>query len=426
MALKVAVVGAGWAGLAAAVAATRAGHAVTVLEAARTPGGRARALPATLPDGTSTLLDNGQHILIGAYRDTLALMRQVGVDPEAVLQRLPLSLVHPDGSGLRVPAGPAPLNLMLGVLRANGWTWRDKLSLLRTALRWRWQGFQCPDTHTVADVGRSLSPRVWSTLVAPLCVSALNTPAERASGQVFLRVLQDSLFAGPGGADLLLPRADLGALLPDAAVAWLGQHGARVVLGHRVARLATGPDQRWAVDDEVFDRVLLACPAHEAARLVAALVSSSPAMAAWAGTAAALPHEAIATVYTHAPNARLDEPLLALRSGPDAPAQFVFDRGQLGGPAGLWAWVVSASQGDRAALQAQVLAQAATQLGRHGLVAVQTVVEKRATFACTPALLRPGMAVAPGVLACGDFVAGPYPATLEGAVRSGWAAAAAL
>lgn len=426
MALKVAVVGAGWAGLAAAVAATRAGHTVTVLEAARIPGGRARALPATLPDGTSALLDNGQHILIGAYRDTLALMREVGVDTDAVLQRLPLSLVHPDGSGLRVPAGPAPLNLLLGVLHANGWTWRDKLSLLRTALRWRCEGFQCPETHTVADVGHGLSPRVWSTLVAPLCVSALNTPAERASGQVFLRVLQDSLFAGPGGADLLLPRADLGALLPDAAVAWLGQHGARVVLGHRVARLATGTDQRWAVDDGVFDRVLLACPAHEAARLVAAGVPSSPAMAAWAGTAAALPHEAIATVYTHAPNARLAEPLLALRSGPDAPAQFVFDRGQLGGPAGLWAWVVSASQGDRAALQAQVLAQAATQLGRHGLVAVQTVVEKRATFACTPVLLRPGMAVAPGVLACGDFVAGPYPATLEGAVRSGWAAAAAL
>lgn len=426
MALKVAVVGAGWAGLAAAVAATRAGHEVTVLEAARTPGGRARALPATLPDGTSALLDNGQHILIGAYRDTLTLMREVGVDPEAVLQRLPLSLVHPDGSGLRVPAGPAPLNLLLGVLRANGWTWRDKLSLLRTALRWRWQGFQCPDTHTVADVGHGLSPKVWSTLVAPLCVSALNTPAERASGQVFLRVLQDSLFAGPGGADLLLPRADLGALLPDAAVAWLGRHSARVVLGHRVSLLAPGPDHRWTVDNEVFDRVLLACPAHEAARLVATGVPGDPAMTAWAGTAAALQHEAIATVYTHAPNARLPEPMLALRNGPDAPAQFVFDRGQLGGPAGLWAWVVSASQGDRAALQAQVLAQAATQLGHHGLAAVQTVVEKRATFASTPALLRPGVAVAPGVLACGDFVAGPYPATLEGAVRSGWAAAAAL
>jgi predicted NAD/FAD-dependent oxidoreductase len=121
--------------------------------------------------------------------------------------------------------------------------------------------------------------------------------------------------------------------------------------------------------------------------------------------------------------------MLALRGAPAhaqaAPAQFVFDRGQLGGPAGLLAFVVSASHGERDDLQAQVLAQAKTQLGLN-LQAVQTVVEKRATFACTPALLRPPMHIAPGLLACGDYVEGPYPATLEGAVRSGGAAAKAV
>ena len=76
-------------------------------------------------------------------------------------------------------------------------------------------------------------------------------------------------------------------------------------------------------------------------------------------------------------------------------------------------------------LQAQVLAQAQAQLGLR-LQAIQTIVEKRATFACTPALLRPAQFIAPGLLACGDYVAGPYPATLEGAVRSGVAAVAAL
>jgi predicted NAD/FAD-dependent oxidoreductase len=103
----------------------------------------------------------------------------------------------------------------------------------------------------------------------------------------------------------------------------------------------------------------------------------------------------------------------------------VFDRAQLGGPAGLLAFVVSAAQGDRQALQSQVLAQAQRQLGLT-LQAVQTVVEKRATFACTPGLLRPAQQIAPGLLACGDYVSGPYPATLEGAVLSGVAAARAL
>jgi hypothetical protein len=147
-------------------------------------------------------------------------------------------------------------------------------------------------------------------------------------------------------------------------------------------------------------------------------------VAEWLARTEALTHEAIATVYASG-GPRLPLPMLALHSSEHAPAQFVFDRSQLGGPAGLLAFVVSASPRDRDALQRQVLAQA-TALGWDGLAPVQTVVERRATFACTPGLLRPSMQVAPGLLACGDYVAGPYPATIEGAVRSALSAAAAL
>ena len=106
----------------------------------------------------------------------------------------------------------------------------------------------------------------------------------------------------------------------------------------------------------------------------------------------------------------------------------MFDRGQLApqDPAahGVLAFVISASEGERDALQARVLQQAARQLGLSGLQPIQTVVEKRATFACTPGLRRPAQAIAPGLWAAGDYVDGPYPATLEGAVRSGLAAVA--
>ena len=104
---KIAIVGAGWAGMAAAVVATQAGHSAIVFEASRAVGGRARALKGTLPDGTEVLLDNGQHILIGAYTETLRLMRLVGVDPATTLLRLPLSLQYPDGTGLQTPAWAA-------------------------------------------------------------------------------------------------------------------------------------------------------------------------------------------------------------------------------------------------------------------------------------------------------------------------------
>lgn len=418
--LRVAVIGGGWAGLAAAVAATRAGHAVSLLEAARTLGGRARSVR----DESGLLLDNGQHILIGAYRATLRLMHSLGVDTDAALLRLPLALRFPDGGGLSVPAGlPPPLDLLAGIARARGWSWADRLSLLRAALRWRLQGFECDAGQSVADLCQRLAPRVMNELIGPLCVSALNVPPERASGGVFLRVLRDALFGERGGADLLLPRTDLGALLPEPAAAWLAAHGAEMKLGQRVQALLPAQDGWW-VDGLRFDRVLLAAPAWEAARL--ARGTGLPSAIAWAATAEALAHEAIATVYVRGASPLDGAPLRALRADSDAPAQFVFDRGGLGGPKGLAAFVISASEGARESIQVAVLAQARQQLGWHTVSAAQTIVEKRATFACTPAVRRPAAAVAPGLLACGDHVEGPYPATLEGAVLSGEAAAAAL
>ncbi|UVH60147.1 hydroxysqualene dehydroxylase HpnE [Variovorax paradoxus] len=415
---KTAVIGAGWAGLACAVEATRLGHAVTLFEAAHMPGGRARRV-----DNMHGLaLDNGQHILIGAYTATLKLMRDVGVDVDSALLRLPLSLRFADGGGLKLPRLPAPLDLLAGIFTARGWTWRDKSSLLRTAIGWRLSGFRCAASTTVANLCTGLTPRVMQELIEPLCVSALNTPVAQSSGEVFLRVLKDALFSSSGGADLLLPRADLGALLPDAAIRWLAQHGVVTRIGTRV-RAVTPETGQWLVDDEVFDQVVLACAPWDAARLVRA---SGLQADAWCETTEALRFEAIATIYVRGASP-LAEPMLALRSNPaTAPAQFAFDRGQLTGLQGVLAMVVSANETPREVLEEQVVAQAAAQLGQTNLQLVQTVVEKRATFACTPALSRPASAIAPGLQACGDYIEGPYPATLEGAVLSGLAAAKAL
>ena len=420
MTRRVAIVGAGWAGLAAAVHCVERGHAVTLFEATRTLGGRARTLPVTLPDGSTALLDNGQHILIGAYLETLRLMEKVGVAPGEVLLRLPLVLRDPQGNGLALPAWPAPWDAAAGIVGARGWSWRDKLSLLRASALWQLGGFRCEPQVSVADLTRQLTPRVREDLIEPLCVAALNTPADHSSGQVFLRVLRDALFGRGhgdwGGSNLLLPRQDLGRLLPDAAQAWLAARGADVRIARRVQSLRPA-GAGWLVDEDAFDAVLLAAPPTEAARLVQA---SGVAADAWLQRAHGLVYEAIATVYvTGGP--RLELPMLALRSGPGAPAQFVFDRSHLGGPAGLLAFVVSASDPDKQQIEAGVLRQAAA-LG-WAVQPLQTVVEKRATFACVPGLQRPPLAIAPGLWACGDYVEGPYPATLEGAVRSALQAA---
>jgi hydroxysqualene dehydroxylase len=411
---SVAVIGAGWAGLAAAVQATRAGHRVTLFEMAPHAGGRAREVRH---EGLA--LDNGQHILIGAYTQTLRLMREVGVDTEAALLRTPLRLTEPDGRGLHLPPGAPMLAFARGVWGRAGWSLRERLSLLAAATGWAARGFRCDPGATVESLTLGLGPTIVRDLIDPLCVAALNTPANEASASVFLRVLRDALFSGPGSADLLLPRVSLGELLPSPAVAWLQRHGAIVRTATRVRELARD-GAGWRVDGVAFERVILATPPAEAARL------AEPIAESWAARAAAFGYEPIVTVYLQCADTVLPEPMLALQASEEAPAQFVFDRGQLGGPPGLLAFVISGArawvESGREATLAATLRQARQALGPllGGPPELRLLVtEKRATFRCVPGLERPPMAIAPGLLAAGDHVDGPYPATLEGAVRSG-------
>lgn len=432
---KVAIIGAGWAGMAAAIAVVQGGHRATVFEAARVIGGRARAILCHSDNqDTPLVLDNGQHILIGAYTESLRLMRQVGVDVDAALLRLPLALRFADGSGLQWSRLPPPWDALLAIASARGWQRSERLALLRTALKWRLRRFRCDAHVTVAELCSALPQRLLDEFIDPLCVAALNTPAIQASGQVFLRVLHDSVFSGQGGSNLLLPRVNLGEVFPEAAARWLRGQGSIVRTGVRARTLNAMPQSgRWLINGTPFDAVVLACSSSEAARLVSHCVQTAPPamvvpLCDWTAAAQALQFQAIATVYAQAPVPEsgpgpvLQRPMMTLRSHLHGPAQFVFDRGQLGGPAGLLAFVASASQGDRSSVQEQVLEQARRELGLEGLVPIQTVIEKRATFACTPGLQRPARKISNGLWACGDYIAGPYPATLEGAVRSGTAA----
>lgn len=411
----VAVIGGGWAGLATAVEATRLGHRITLFEMAPQLGGRSRGVEVN-----GLMLDNGQHILIGAYSATLALMRTLGVDVEAALLRTPLRFTSPDGSGLQLEAGSPIVAFARAVLGQQRWHLRERLALLAAATGWAARRFRCGESLTVGQLTARLPTSIREQLIDPLCVAALNTPAAEASARVFLRVLKDALFSGPGSADLLLPRVSLSELLPAPARRWLA--GAELRLHTRVASLRAD-GMRWLVNDMPFERVVLAATPTESARLASEIAPD------WARTVAALRFEPIVTVYLQGDGVRLAEPMIALRSDAESPAQFVFDRGQLGGPSGLLAFVISGAQpwvdlGLEATTRA-TLAQARTVLGVE-LRAIHTTAEKRATFRCTPGLIRPSAHLAPGLFAAGDHIAGPYPATLEGAVRSGLHAAALL
>ncbi|GAB3376572.1 hydroxysqualene dehydroxylase HpnE [Massilia agri] len=437
---RVAVVGGGWAGCAAAVELARARCRVTLVESARALGGRARGVEVG-----GRMLDNGQHILLGAYEDTLRLLLEVGIDPDAALLRLPVQMRYPfpeEGGGMDfvAPSWPAPFHLLAALLRAKGLARADKMALARFNSAAKWMGWVLYTDCSVQELLDRFdqTPRLNRLLWHPLCIAALNTPPERASAKVFLAVLRDSLGARRRAAsDMLLPRLDMGSLFPQAAARYVESRGGSVRLGVKAEALVRGEDG-WQLTlngrPEAFDAVVLATPAS----VSAALLAPHPKTAVLSEQLGGFGYEPIATCYLqYDPSLRLELPFYALLDDPAQGrwGQFAFDRGQLDAKQpGLLAVVVSAA-GDAAglgqeALAAAIAAQLAQDLRRPQLAAPQwsrVITEKRATFSCTPGLARPGNETGlPGVLLAGDYTASDYPATLETAVRSGIAAATAI
>jgi hydroxysqualene dehydroxylase len=416
---RVAVIGAGWAGLAAAVTLAERGVPVTVFEASRSVGGRARRVSV---DGVD--LDNGQHVLIGAYRECLRLMRLVGADPDKLLLRLPLELRYPDGFHLRAPRLPSPLNLLGALLGAEGLGRRDAFAALRFMASLKWRGFKIEPDRSVAQFldEHGQSGAVRAHLWEPLCVSALNTPVALASARIFANVLRDGLSSSRAASDFLIARTDLGRIFPEPAAEYVKSRGGTIELGVLVRRIARVSGGFRLNDAHDFSSVVIACGPHQAGPLLVQLAELADALS----RINAFSYEPIVTCYLQYPEAvSLPSPILGFSGGV---LQWVFDRGQLGGPKGLIAAVISASGPHEELPKEALVSKIETEL-RAALGTLpnhlwsQVITEKRATFSCRPGLRRPeGTTPVSGLLLAGDYVASDYPGTLEAAMRSGVAA----
>lgn len=435
MSRRVAVVGAGWSGLACALELTAGGYAVSLFDAAPQPGGRARAVAVRLGDRPFAL-DNGQHLLIGACGETLRLMQHVGIRPDDVLLRLPFELRYPDGFVLRARRLPAPLHLAAGLLAARRLDWVGRRHAVGFVLRWRARGWKmdadAPASTLFADAPAGIVRRLWR----PLCLAALNVELQQASAQVLLNVLRDSLAGSAKAADLLIPRRDLTEVFAGPAMATLKRRGADVRLRASVQQLSrTASQWRLAGRDgaALADAVVLALPPERAASLLATAQRDelAPALA----MLRAIDMAPIGTAYLRYPPAlRLPWPASALLDDPASGrfGQWVFDRGRLDqANAGVLSVVISAAGSaladGSAALAAAVARQLSAELGLPAPLAGAVLAEKRATIVPSPGLQRPpARLAAPSLYLAGDAAQSDYPSTLEGAVRSGVAAARAI
>ncbi len=428
--LPVAVIGGGWAGLSAAVTLCRAGVPATLFEAGRQLGGRARCVPFD-----DLRVDNGQHLVIGAYHGLLELLEIVGVDTARAFARLPLTLYLRRGRrrllDLQARRLPAPLHLAAGILGARGLSPVDRLRLLRFALRLQ-RGQIRPTRDVTAQavlIAERQSGRLLARLWGPLCLAAMNTPLNRASARLFLTVLQRSLAGDRGAADFLVPRTDLCSLLPTPAYDYIGAHGGQVQLSQRLLRLEQTADGDYRLHfrsgSRRARRVILAVNPTLARRLLAPL--DIPELAGLGR----LVEAPICTVYLrYEASVRQARPV---EGWLDGLCQWSFDRRLCGQP-GLMAVVIS-GRGPHLELDNEALAAAvAAELAEAHPdwpppLATRVVREKRATFEALPEvdnLRPPNGPVRPGLFLAGDFTRTGLPATLEGAVLSGREAAEQL
>lgn len=419
---KIAVIGAGWAGLSAAVKLVARAD-VTLFEAGKQAGGRARTLGAD-HDGFS-FLDNGQHILIGAYHGVAAMLRQIGVDESQAFVKLPLQWHIHQGLQFQTASLPAPWHIAFGLMRARNISLSDRFKLLRDmqALQ-TWHHKAAADTDIASWLRRRNTPRkLWGEFWQPLVWGALNTPPQHASLRTLCHVLSDGVWADKAGSDYWLPKQDLGALMAKPALDYLQRHGAAIRLETRVLPLENLPDGRIRVNGEAFDRVILAVAPYHAAAL---MPSETPDNIQT--TYREMRYHAITTVYLrYRQPLRLPTPMTGLADGT---AQWLIDRGALGLADNEIAAVISVSDtlgihksDDWAQKVHADVKRLCPYLAEPA--AVRVITEKRATPAATVNQSLPDLAWLHhrGIYPAGDYLHPRYPATLEAAVQSGAAAA---
>jgi len=445
----VTVIGAGVAGLRAAVELAARGARVTVLEAKAVLGGRATAFD---DPGTGERVDNGQHVMLGCYSETFAFLRQIGTEDRVRVQpSLEVDFVDRQGarSRLRLPALPPPLNLLAGLLDWTALGWSDRLAAVRLArpirvarseLHARSRG-QTP-THIAASPGETVeewlrnngqTARIREMLWEPLALAAMNQSAGAAAAPPFAAVLAQMFGGGPRDASLALPLCPLDELYAEPARRFIESRGGEVRIGcpariHLQNGRVTHVDARGA--RLVAGALVAAVPWYALPDLFDGDTAPVDALRRAAADTAASP---IASVNLWLDRRVLQTPFLGL---PGRTMQWVFDKEQMFESDSSHLTLVSSGaeqvmtlrNDELVALALRELREALPDTRAARVLRATVVRERRATFSIAPGQpKRPGTATAvPDLLLAGDWIDTGLPATIEGAAISGRRAAEAI
>lgn len=446
----VVVIGAGFAGLAAAAALAEAGARVLVADARPQLGGRATAFTDR---ATGELVDNGQHVMFGCYRDTLAFLDRIGASGNVVRQpTLAVPYLDADGrrSELRCPALPPPLHLLAGVLGWDALPWSDRLSVLRIGMplaRARRELARSGDVsegrgETVAAwlAAHRQGPMLTSWLWEPLAVAALNQLPEEALAQPFVRVLAEMFGPDRAAAAMVLPNRPLHQMYAEPARHFIEARGGVVWTGALARVIAddggvTGVEVRRGGSEQphriAARRVVAAVPWFALRTLFSPRVPAP--LTTIVENASRMASKPIVTVNLWYDRQVMSELFVGL---PGRAMQWVFDkRLAFGSDASHLSLVSSGADALVGQSSETLVARAAREVAdaipgaRTASLLRGTVIrEKHATFSLAAGEPeRPGPATPlRGLVLAGDWTATGLPGTIESAALSGHRAAAAI
>ena len=263
------VIGAGFAGLSAAVRLSAAGRRVLVLEATGAGGGRSRSF---VHGASGMELDNGQHLMMGCYRETLAFLRTIGREADVQFQRnMRVDMVKPGGGRvrLRCPALPAPLHLAAGLMTMRGLGVVHKAAALRAGLLLRGEVDRPDDNETCDAWLRRLGQTqgIRGAFWDPLIWGVLNDDPLVASAAMLVAVLERAFMGTRDASRFGIPRVPLSRLYVDDAIALLRDQGQQVRVATPARELVTDANGICGVrlrDGELIETrdVISAVPPH--------------------------------------------------------------------------------------------------------------------------------------------------------------------
>jgi len=426
------IIGGGWAGLSAAIKLVDSGKNVCLIESAKQLGGRAREVNIK-----QVTVDNGTHIMVGAYTETLRLMQKVHSLSHSYTEKdwikrqsLALNYKRKLQSAINLPSIPlpAPFNIIGSFLFARGLSFKDKRCVLALGIKIKFNLIKLSTDLTLQDFlkKQQQTEAVIRNIWEPLCLAIMNTPIKIASTEIFLHVVKESFFKSRQASDLLFFKTTLSEIFPTPAKKYITQHNGKIFLEQRILSLTKKNDLYSATTSALClqaKHIVIATAPIAAVKLLTEL-NTRYALSPLIENLNQFSYQTICTVYLQYPETiQCDRTMQGFLG---TTSQWIFDKnltGQLG-----WVSIIISSQGphiemDNSELIRTVSDELASFYPHWPKPLTAFVIrEKRATFTASVNInrIRPTNKTAlNNIWLAGDYTNTQYPATLEGAVRSG-------